>query len=106
MFVETKRDGEARIVNEWQQILLDAANLLEAEGWCQHTLMDKENRRCILGAIYYQSCSQSLQIEAHSRMVKYLGCDVDIWNDAPGRTKEEAVAALRSAAMQGLNHDA
>lgn len=41
------------VAPDTRQVLLDAADLLDANGWCQGTLMNHEKQRCAVGAIYH-----------------------------------------------------
>lgn len=89
-------------------VLNGAADLIERDGWVQGHYRTTEGY-CIAGAI-----DQTLGIidddELHVQLwpvaqaarVQVLAIVDDVaptlWNDAPGRTKEEVVAALRAAA--------
>ena len=101
-----------RLLDETSVTLLKAAEYIEEHGWCQYDLFDEVNRACLDGAIIRSSNNFSLirEIEAQERVAKFLGANlskrsalgfIHVWNDAPGRTKEEVVAALRGAAMMG-----
>lgn len=86
-----------------QKNLLDAANLLETQGWIQGDYRT-EKGYCMVGAMR-EACHcpvgnyEGVYIESVNRMLRYLNRqDVAIWNDWPLRTKEEAIAALRGAA--------
>ena len=95
-------------------ILLAAADLIEQTGWTQESPAADEQgypvrshspaacRFCVTEAIR-RSCpdypNDDLDIAAMKRLERHLGTlDLPAWNDAPGRTKEEVVAALREAA--------
>lgn len=93
-------------------VLERAADLIEPQGkWTQGTFArGKRNRPCkegnsstarcwcALGAIQHETNSVALRNEAHWRLRKTLGMLVTSFNDAPGRTQAEVVAALREAA--------
>jgi hypothetical protein len=100
----------------WRQSLLEAADILECKGWCQHQAYADNGRMCILGALA-RTAGEAL---AHKAVLSEMGRDhyqghsiapwndasspacrsIASWNDAPGRTKEEVVAMLRSAALR------
>lgn len=86
-------------------VLLEAAALIERDGWAQHIGFDPETGgRCALFAI--RDAHDALRPgegdydSAPSDLLRdHLGTRfVSTWNDAPGRTMDEVVAALRSAA--------
>jgi hypothetical protein len=89
---------------EWQaknkparRILLGAAEIIEQRGWCQGDFQDGNGRVCMLGAISISSVSSPMG-EAGNAIVLLGLKSVTQWNDTPGRTKEEVVARLRTAA--------
>lgn len=91
------------LVDETGQVLLDAADYIERHGWCQYIVEDNQGRVCIGGAISAaasNSDQDDLYVYALVRLDKYLHSYklVPFWNDTPGRTKEEVIAALRAAA--------
>lgn len=82
--------------------LLAGADLIEAEGWNQGGMSDGF---CAVQALSYAMPGPEdydfLYPHARNALVAYLGIECDElipWNDAPGRTKEEVVAAFRAAA--------
>lgn len=92
--------AKTKPAESWRQLLLDAATVLEEDGWTQRRVFD-ENGYCALGALYRANhCSifgddfdrAAVALRAHTDDV------ISAWNDAPERTKEEVVAALRKAA--------
>ena len=90
--VETKPDPVA-------DVLLAAADYIEQHGWCQFYTRDDQGAVCGFGAIF--NCSNP-PIGGHTllavdRMQRRLGMSISAWNDMPGRTKDEVVAALRAA---------
>ena len=81
------------------EVLNAAADLIEKRGWCQHLAFDPDGRHCALGAIWAQRCPGPLEREAVAAVRRATGSPfVGEWNDAPQRTKEEVVEALRKAA--------
>jgi hypothetical protein len=103
MYVEEKKQGEVEI-DEVGKILLDAADYIELYGWCQKAYQNGLGNVCIMGAllhvVQWPDHLQGWEITGIlPRLTKYLGVTrVDNWNDAPGRTNEQVVAALRGAA--------
>lgn len=92
-----------------QYILATAADILEADGWCQGVARDQAGRHCALGAIGTAAHKDGanlltreafeLQDAATDMLQAHLEVDwVHEWNDKPGRTKDEVVQALRAAA--------
>jgi hypothetical protein len=107
MYVEEKKPGETEI-DEAGKILLDAADYVERHGWCQNEFQNGFGSVCIMGALLHVvQWPDHLQgrgiTEILPRLTKYLGVTrLDNWNDAPGRTNEQVVAALRGAAQPRL----
>jgi hypothetical protein len=83
------------------RVLNLAANIIEAEGWCQASTAHRTGTRgyCLVIAVY--AAAKRVGISVDSEWFKVLrqivgGCPVD-WNNAFGRTKEEVVGVLRKA---------
>ena len=96
MYVEEKKPGETEI-DEAGKILLDAADYIERHGWCQGAHENGQGEVCAMAAIYH--CYRRGDLTAMRRLQNYVGSRyVGDWNDAPGRTKEQVVEALRAAA--------
>jgi hypothetical protein len=83
-----------------RQVLLDAANILEEQGWIRGNLCRPEGY-CILGAMDAAKPPAAAMVIAFMRLEKKLGPPAQ-WNDTPGRTKEEVIAMLRETALDGL----
>lgn len=105
-------------VEAWRQVLLDAADKIERDGWCQgQRIID--GRVCAHGAIEASITGDArgrhpLHDAASVHLYHYLGrqnpggsmciltssgcAGVGGWNDAPGRTAAEVCAALRGCA--------
>ncbi len=102
MLYDKKWDKELEVQTEpWRKLLNDAADYIEEHGWCQGELRDEMGQVCILGAI--ASIPDPEDWEPRSVALKALRAITgspfpDNWNDAPGRTKEEVIAAFRNAA--------
>jgi hypothetical protein len=87
-------------VETWQEALLQAADVLERDGWCQHHNYDNDGSRCMLGAL--GSVSYNYTTSAYGtailKLQSSLAMRISEWNDATGRTKEEVIAKLRKIA--------
>lgn len=94
-------------------LLLKAADILETRGWIQDKSAGhggKDPPVCVGKAIQEaaEGCN-SLAWDGIRRFERHLGfphrdswkefCPIPNWNDTPGRTKQEVIEALRSAAM-------
>ena len=94
-----------------EEVLLSAADLIEALGWTQNAFARDEKGVRIsatqtkavafdaYGAIASITRNPDLRYSADKRLSRYLkvACTVK-WNDHPTRTKEEVISALRAAA--------
>jgi len=78
--------------------LLDAADILEREGWCQFIQQNRQGQRCLTEAIMATSLPIRFRHAAIQRLQDYLNEYVMEWNDYRCRTKQQAIAALKSAA--------
>jgi len=112
-------------LDEVSRLILAAADLIEREGWCQHsytTIDDRTGRvkHCAAGALRACGFSNHVNIvdgklevqenwllpkdiplvkEAATRICLFLhALSVPQWNDGLKRTKEEVIAAMRGAA--------
>ena len=92
-------------------VLNGAADLLEREGWCQGQYRNVDGRRCLARALadaldlplngpanwhhnpLYDAAALALKQVTGRHFIA-------MWNDEPGRTQAEVVAALRAAAEQ------
>lgn len=86
-----------------RHILIYAATLIEVRGWCQNYYFNSEGNLCMLGAVEQaikaNDCDfLSVYLEIRNILFENLGGFASVWNDAPGRTKEEVVAKLREVA--------
>ncbi len=96
---------------KWRLILRRAADVLDDARWIQGMPTDRAGGYCLLGAIslvaYGRMCSfgpKSNARRAVEAVSRYIGEPPDfriwVWNDEPGRTKQEVIATLRAAAEQ------
>lgn len=81
---------------------LDAAADLLERGWCQGEYRDREHERyCLNGALMMSAnlANYGEYSDMLYAVASYLGIASTIkWNDAPGRTQSEVVAAVRKTA--------
>jgi hypothetical protein len=105
-----------------QRTLLEAAALIETEGWVQHSFFaprgdGRTGYRCMLGAIRRVTRGRDAgggpaagETETVERLATFLGWNpqdrdpsppdyVTDWNDLTGRTAQDVVRALRMAAL-------
>lgn len=80
------------------QILLDAATILEVDGWCQGKMLNSRGERCAIGALTSVNGSFLDQVIAHTHLTNFLGQNIPAWNDQPGQTLEAVTDTLRTAA--------
>ncbi len=84
-----------------EQLRERAAQEIERRGWVQgHGMIGNTGPCCLLGAIMSAGAKDpdwDGSVEALRReMLTQLDCaSLIIWNDQPGRTREEVLAALR-----------
>lgn len=92
-------------LDEIGKALLDAAEALRRDGWCQGYLHDPYGGHCLLGAIDIARrrvviADPGLLLRMMERLSAHLppGDRIMRWNDAPGRTVEEVISVLERAA--------
>jgi len=94
-----------------RQALLDAAQYIREHGWCQGKLITRRGEVCMMGAIAMATKSPITVTGMEQRIERNQICDDAInlavmatnnrgafWNDDHGRTADEVIAALESAA--------
>lgn len=95
------------------RILLEAANAIRTYGWVQNAFGDTERGFCAAGAIEFAVLSRGRTDFADRRNSAAVRLSRTIphffrvpnWNDEPGRTKEQVIAALEDAAFyDNSNH--
>lgn len=92
-------------------VLNRAADLIERDGWCQRRYRGQDGEHCVSDALIraagmgepgdtgQQARVMTLYCEASDALrAKVRRKNLPRWNDAPGRTQAEVVAALRAAA--------
>ena len=88
-------------IEEWRQLLLYAADLIEQKGHCKGAYI-RDGAHCALGAIYAvrnaMGANDDIWNTAQDKLRMFLGGSVAQWNDHLDRTHAEVIAALRGAA--------
>ena len=80
--------------NPVAQTLRDAAAYIEEHGWCQDKFWKSGGAACLEGALFRVGRADG----ASYALMRYLKAGPIVWNDTPGRTKAEVLAALTSTA--------
>jgi len=82
-----------------EEILARAADLLETRGWCQGVLEDEHGHLCLVEALGITLTKYRALRHVVCRAVdQEIGSgNFGAWNDAPGRTQDEVVTALRNS---------
>ena len=86
-------------IEPWRQLLLDAADLIERTNWWNGKSLERPTY-CALTAITTVG-ENAVAYKAATHFSIYVGMgnqSIPQWNDTPGRTKEEVLAAMRGAA--------
>lgn len=90
-------------------VLNGAADLIERDGWCQRKYRGADGEHCVTDALMRAAGTKpgdtgsgaQLDLYSDACLAVYPftgGWGLPSWNDTPGRTKAEVVAALRAAA--------
>lgn len=96
------------------KILREAANSIEAYGWCQGRLGNLQYGYCALGGIYRAETVLNLTSNEldNTRLARYAlakivtgnqYASIPSWNDNKHRTKNEVIRAMRKTA-RALEH--
>lgn len=108
-------------LEEWRQVLLDAANIIQERGWCKHKLVGTKGQVCATGAlvavhlryippleldaaitrVWYEDTKITeahRQLRVFLRLPKSAAALAD-WNNAPGMTKKRVIAAMVACAL-------
>jgi hypothetical protein len=114
MFVDEKTLNIQPVIDSpVRNYLLGMIDVLERDGWCQHSLHDAMGRYCVLGASYavaYEgdvASKAAIRYEAIMRLTRAVGVlDIGYWNDRRERTKDQVIKALKVAAgvYPGASH--
>jgi hypothetical protein len=91
---------------EIRTVLGIAAGLLEQYGWCQRQSRTGSGALCVIAAIAAAAGGDKVLEDAAHRALEswviwHSNLDtVPDWNDAPERTKDEVLTALRAASAE------
>jgi hypothetical protein len=95
---------ETKPLETWQRLLLGAAAIIEERGLRQHGFGGKYTDRepvCALRALDIaaeENGGGNGWGRPRTAIMAHVGCDSVVnWVDAPGRTQEEVLAAMRGA---------
>ncbi len=87
-------------VNAVADNLDGAADYIEKHGWWRGPAgFGPQGQACALNALF-NARSELTIMQALYCLRKHVGGRVPTWNDAPGRTKQEVLDALRGAAKR------
>ena len=75
-------------------------NYFDNHNWIQGKLFERrENDATIVGACLVGAIDMCTPLGETTAMLqkfeRAVGCQLDVWNDAPGRTKEEVIQLIR-----------
>ncbi len=96
------------------KLLTEARGLIENNGWCQGALWNNSGEYCIYGALFHVHCGSphgnvtSILAEARtslclaSKAQPATPSGLVKWNNTPGRTKEEVLAAFDKAIARSM----
>lgn len=88
----------------WRQHLLKAADYIEKYGWCQGKMQKTTGEVCALGALIivnnHKTAVDSFTSAQHEfeRRKRLKRSGITVWNDEPGRTKEQVIKSMRRIA--------
>lgn len=100
-----------KVVEPWQQVILDMIKVLEKRGWCQHRIKNSRGNICLAGALLatQQRLSPSMSFitavsfitalpagDAWERIGNKCTMAPQVWNDRKGRTKEQVIDMLHT----------
>lgn len=95
---DVQADHEAR----WRAEVVARTHQMEERlltlGWCQGGLTNADGARCFVGSLYpvvdvripYCAIDRTICLVAQ----KLTGFEIVLWNDTPGRTKEDVLALI------------
>jgi hypothetical protein len=95
MFLEEKKEGESPTrLEPWRQALLDAAQFLKDNGWCQKTFRTDAGQHCVIGALTMTDRGYEIGKDAERVLYSVVGNIIE-WNDREGQTAENVIETLR-----------
>lgn len=78
--------------------LREAARLIRDKGWCQGVYRDDAGRHCAVGALCEATGDGGLDLARSYLWQRIRTTSIADWNDRPGRTEQDVIAAFESAA--------
>lgn len=81
-------------------LFLDAADVLRQKGWIQGSGRSREGLCLWFAIVTAANSDHNLAGFALTALEKRIGKCLMDWNDAPGRTREQAIAELEAAAWE------
>lgn len=89
------------VLEPWQQLLLDAAALLEKKGWCRGMYETGDGRHCAVGAIIDVArpltAMHTHRLTALHKLERFVGGTATVWNDNQPNG-QVVIDAMRKAA--------
>ena len=108
-----KVDHAPAQLEEWQKLLLKAADLIESYGLAKHTTCNNRGAMCLRGALLVAAGAERVRhgpdmgqasndvLEADNKMRAAVRSNPAMWNNEPARTEKEVVAKMRAVALGG-----
>jgi hypothetical protein len=87
------------------KILYDAADLIDANGWCQREMKSNQGCYCAMGAINAVTLTPLRHPAWDAVREEIFGGSISSWNDHPDRTVDQVTTALRNAARTAEEDD-
>jgi hypothetical protein len=85
------------------EVIENAAEYLKEYGWRQLKAGVHGESRCLVGALSSAAGTYALHMDARKAVESHLWLAAAVWNDMPGRTKEEVIDALIGTAKDLRN---
>lgn len=80
-----------------KQALLQAAEILETNGWCRGMMSDPRGRLCALAALWRVGDKRASG-EAQALLEKHMKYTITAWNDLRAANSNEVIRTLRYVA--------
>jgi len=94
-------------LEDWQKLLLKAAEVLERDGWIRHAY-HAEGAHCAVGALQVARRELNIPVGSDAKKLAYTNFrrtiygrligSIPHWNDAEWRTKDDVINAFKEAA--------
>lgn len=87
-----------KTIEPWQQVLIDAANLIKKKGWVKGHY-ETNKGFCMVGAIRMAAKNTPMAYDAEMHLSRSMGTyNILAWNDHNAKSKEHVIYELRKAA--------